>query len=233
VGCGSVFLAYKSKHGSLTRNYWINDLNYDLCCFWKFVRDDITKLAASVIWLKEKYHVGKELYLFLKDEANIISDLDRAVRFFIMNRITFSGVMDSGGYSQQAFEKRFTDSSIARLKQVASYLSEVEITYGDYEAVISKAGQDVFVFLDPPYWSATKSKLYGVKGNLHTAFDHQRFADTMKNCSHQWLITYDNSPEIRQLFSFAHIVEWELQYGMNNYGRSYAPKGKELFIRNY
>ncbi|HEY9643001.1 MAG TPA: DNA adenine methylase [Coleofasciculaceae cyanobacterium] len=238
VGGGSVFLAFKSQpglstHGLPTRKYWINDLNYDLCCFWKFVRDDIEQLSASVIELREKYCVGKALYLFLKDEANIVSDLDRAVRFFIMNRITFSGVMDSGGYSQQAFEKRFTDSSIARLNKVAAYLSEVEITYGDYEAVISEAGEDVFLFLDPPYWSATQSKLYGVKGDLHTAFDHQRFADNMKNCPHQWLITYDDSPEIRQLFSFADIVEWELQYGMNNYGRSYALKGKELFIKNF
>ena len=55
----------------------------------------------------------------------------------------------------------------------------------------------------------------------------------MKNCLHRWLITYDDSPEIREFFSFAHIVEWQLQYGMNNYGRSYAPKGKELFIKNY
>jgi hypothetical protein len=27
--------------------------------------------------------------------------------------------------------------------------------------------------------------------------------------------------------------EWELQYGMNNYGRTFAPKGRELFIANY
>jgi DNA adenine methylase len=233
VGGGSVFLAVRFKFGLLTPQYWINDLNYDLYCFWKWVRDDIARLSASVIQLREKYCIGRELYGFLKDEANIVSERDRAVRFFIMNRITFSGVMDSGGYSQQAFEKRFTDSSIERLKNVAAHLSEVKITYGDYQAVISEAGKDVFLFLDPPYWSATKSKLYGVKGDLHTAFDHQRFADTMKTCPHRWLITYDDSPEIRRLFSFAQIVEWELQYGMNNYGRSYALKGKELFIRNY
>jgi DNA adenine methylase len=232
VGGGSVFLASKSKFSLLAPKYWINDLNYDLYCFWKWVRDDIAGLSASVVQLRKKYCVGRELYGFLKDEANIVSERDRAVRFFIMNRITFSGVMDSGGYSQQAFEKRFTDSSIARLKNVAAHLAEVKITYGDYEAVISEAGRDVFLFLDPPYWSATKSKLYGVKGDLHTAFDHQRFAHTMKTCPHRWLITYDDSPEIRRLFSFAQIVEWELQYGMNNYGRSYAPKGKELFIRN-
>jgi len=28
-------------------------------------------------------------------------------------------------------------------------------------------------------------------------------------------------------------VEWELQYGMNNYKQAIAAKGKELFIKNY
>ena len=63
--------------------------------------------------------------------------------------------------------------------------------------------------------------------NLHTSFDHQRFAENMKKCKHLWLITYDDCEEIRKLFSFAYIYPWEIQYGMT------AKKGKELFITNY
>jgi DNA adenine methylase len=55
----------------------------------------------------------------------------------------------------------------------------------------------------------------------------------MKKCNHSWLITYDDSPEIRKNFNFANIYEWELQYGMNNYKQGKAEKGKELFISNY
>jgi DNA adenine methylase len=55
----------------------------------------------------------------------------------------------------------------------------------------------------------------------------------MKKCKHLWLITYDDCKEIRQLFSFAYIYPWELQYGMNNYRQGNAKKGKELFIANY
>jgi DNA adenine methylase len=161
------------------------------------------------------------------------SDFDRAVRFFIMNRITFSGVMDAGGYSQQAFETRFTRSSIERLLTAAPLLRDVEITCGDYEPWLTRAGDQVFLFLDPPYLSATDSKLYGERGILHTTFDHQRFADAMRRCPHRWLITYDDSPQVRKLFGFAKIVEWELQYGMNNYKQGKAAKGKELFIKNY
>ena len=81
--------------------------------------------------------------------------------------------------------------------------------------------------------SKAKSKLYGEKDSLHESFDHERFAEIMKNCKHKWLITYDDSPEVRKLFSFAFICEWELQYGMNNYKQNKAAKGKELFISNY
>lgn len=234
VGGGSVFLALKSTCHAALQTYWINDLNYDLYCFWRSVRDDSTNLLTAITTFKQKFSNssdGKALYAFLKDWQ--VSDFDRAVRFFIMNRITFSGVMDSGGYSQQAFEKRFTESSIDRLRQMVSCLSGAHITHGDYATLLFSEGNQVFIFLDPPYWKATHSRLYGVKGDLHTSFDHQRFAENMRRCPHRWLITYDDSPEIRELFHFANITEWQLQYGMNNYGRSYAAKGNELFIKNY
>ena len=38
---------------------------------------------------------------------------------------------------------------------------------------------------------------------------------------------------IRELYDFAEIQEWTLQYGMNNYRQGSAAKGKELFIKNY
>jgi DNA adenine methylase len=68
---------------------------------------------------------------------------------------------------------------------------------------------------------------------LHENFDHVEFAEEMKKCRHSWLITYDDSPEIRQNFQFASIHRWELQYGMNNYKQGKAEKGAELFISNY
>jgi DNA adenine methylase len=233
VGGGSVFLAIKKLYGSQIQKYWINDLNFDLYCFWKYLRDDVCGLVDQVRAFKSNYADGRELHSFMKDERNMRSDFDRAVRFFIMNRITFSGVVDAGGYSQQAFERRFTESSIERIGRAAHYLARAEVTNFDYADVLHQPGSNVFIFLDPPYLSATDSKLYGVKGNLHTSFDHERFADEMKKCPHRWLITYDDSDAIRSLFSFADVIEWDLQYGMNNYKRATAAKGRELFIKNY
>ena len=240
VGGGSVFFAIRSLFQSRIKSYWINDLNYDLYCFWKQVRDDGPSLVEA---LTEKHLTttdGRTLFEELtktKDELSqnreLLCEFQRAVRFFVLNRITFSGVVDSGGYSQSAYEKRFTDSSIERVENICPYLSGVKITNGDYTDALFQEGKDVFIFLDPPYWKATESKLYGVRGALHTAFDHVQFAEKMRECPHKWLITYDDSPVIRELFDFAEIQEWTLQYGMNNYRQGNAAKGRELFIKNY
>lgn len=38
---------------------------------------------------------------------------------------------------------------------------------------------------------------------------------------------------IRDLFSYANILPWDLTYGMRNVSESSDQKGKELFISNY
>lgn len=232
VGGGSVFIAVKQliKHNAV---YKINDLNYDLYCFWMYVKNSVFELVDEINRVKKNASDGRELFKFYTENNRQWTDFDRAVRFFVLNRITFSGTVDSGGYSQQAFEKRFTQSSIDRIKSLSSILRDVQIFHGDYEELLFQEGENVFIFLDPPYLEPTKSRLYGKNGFLHTSFDHERFAKNMKKCSHRWLITYDDSPEIRDLFDFANIYEWELQYGMNNYKQEKAEKGQELFISNY
>jgi DNA adenine methylase len=165
--------------------------------------------------------------------ATSLTEFERAVRFFVLNRITFSGVVESGGYSQLAFESRFTESSIERVARMGRILEGIKITHLDYRELLKNGGKETFTFLDPPYFKATKSRLYGRNGILHTGFNHDDFAREVKKCKHTWLITYDDSPEIRRKFSFANIYEWELQYGMNNYKQGKAEKGNELFISNY
>ena len=240
VGGGSVFFAIRNLFQDRIKSYWINDLNYDLYCFWKQTRDNNPDLVEALTETHATTTDGRALFEELtqsKDQLHqnrdLLCEFQRAVRFFVLNRITFSGVVDSGGYSQSAYEKRFTESSIERVKNISPHLSGVKITNTDYTDALSQNGEDVFIFLDPPYWKATESKLYGVRGELHATFDHTRFAENMRQCTHKWLITYDDSPVIKELFNFAEIQEWTLQYGMNNYRKASAARGKELFIKNY
>jgi len=230
VGGGSVFIELKQMFPQ--RSYWINDLNYDLISFWKQAQHDSVGLATKIMFIKEYCEDGNVLYRKYKDLKNYCEE-DAGIRFFILNRTTFSGTADSGGYSNQAFQKRFTNSSIERVAQLKNVLGDMRITNLDYQKVINESGHNVFLYLDPPYFSNKCSKLYGSNGDLHDGFDHIGFAKTMKNCKHKWLITYDDCEEIRHLFSFAEVISWELQYGMNNVNKNKALKGKEIFIKNY
>lgn len=233
AGGGSLFIYLRQFYPNLPM--WINDLNTDLYYFWKYAQKELERLTNVITKVKKESPDGRELFKKLTVEPlPKMTEFEKAVRFFILNRITFSGTVDSGGYSQKAFEARFTDSSIERLAQLDKVLSGVEITNSDYETVLDESGENVFVFLDPPYLSATKSKLYGKRGELHTKFDHHRFAQALKECRHKWLITYDDCAEVRKKFApFANIYNWQMQYGMNNYKSPTAAKGNELFICNY
>lgn len=232
VGGGSFFISLKQKRSAL--KIWINDLNPELYYFWKYAQIDSQKLANELFVMKKERRNGQELFdELLGINIASLTEFERAVRFFVLNRITFSGVVESGGYSQLAFESRFTNSSIERVSKLSPLLEGVKITHLDYRQLLQDGDQHVFTFLDPPYFKATKSRLYGKNGVLHTSFDHNEFAQEMKKCKHSWLITYDDSPKIRENFSFANIYEWELQYGMNNYKQGKAEKGNELFITNY
>ena len=176
VGGGSVFLAIKQKFPSI--QVWINDLNYDLYCFWKVAQSNTDELANAVTKIKYETKHGKGLFEEFRNSLNDqLSDFDRAVRFFVLNRISFSGTVDSGGYSELAYHSRFTHSSISRLLSLGPLLQGVKITNLDYKEVIHEKGNGVLVFLDPPYLTATKSRLYGKNGDLHLGFDHAEFAD--------------------------------------------------------
>lgn len=231
VGGGSVFYRLKQIHPE--RKYWINDLNYELYCFWKVAQQRNSEMVAEVMRIRETCKNGREMFYELLQRYGAGDEFERAVRFFILNRISFSGTVDSGGYSEHAFHGRFTLSAIANLRLAEKVLEGVRITNSDYQQILEEPGEGVFLFLDPPYYTATASRLYGRKGELHLHFDHDRFAQAVCACPHKWLITYDNCPEIRQRFKDYYIVEWQLQYGMNNYKQSSARPGKELFIANY
>jgi DNA adenine methylase len=235
VGGASVFFYVKQVFPNL--KFWINDLNEELYSFWQGAQYNLQELVEEIEYYRDLCVDGKALFQELMSKEinpeNLIG-MERAVRFFLLNRITFSGTVESGGFSQEAFDKRFTYSSIERLKELGNILEGVRITNSDYSFLLEEPGENVFIFLDPPYLGATQSRLYGKRGYLHTSFNHKRFAELLRSCRHQWMITYDDSNEVIQNFSsFAYIYKWEFQYGMNNYKQAKAAKGKELIITNY
>lgn len=231
VGGGSVFMYLKQKYPN--KKFWINDIYENLYHFWKQAKQNPKELIRQIQYWHDNFKVGRELYQYLLKNINSFDSLQNAAAFFVFNRITFSGTTESGGFSNASFYKRFTQSSIERVKALSQILNNTKITNLDYQKVIEAKGENVFIYLDPPYYSATKSALYGKNGHLHKNFDHERFAEVLKLTKHKWLVTYDDCEYIMDLFSFANIKKWNLTYGMRNVGNNGNQKGCELFISNY
>ena len=84
--------------------------------FWKQTRDNGPNLVEALTEVRTQLlRMDAPLFNQLTEAKDLIEaknrdmlcEFQRAVRFFILNRITFSGVVDSGGYSQSAYEKTF------------------------------------------------------------------------------------------------------------------------------
>ena len=231
-GSVGIYLVQIYSHNEI--NFFANDLNYDVYCFWQILKTQNNDLIQAIQDIKKNYKNGRELYRLLLERRNQpLNDFQRAVDFFVLNRITFSGVVDCGGYSQKAFESRFTQSCIERLRNMQGIFDNFSFTFNDYQELLYKNGENVFIFLDPPYFSASKSRLYGKRGDLHTNFNHEALYENLKNIKHKFLLTYDDSDYIRKLYKDFYLQEWTLQYGMNNYKQEKANAGKELLISNF
>jgi DNA adenine methylase len=215
------------------RRFVGGDLNLDLYCFWKSLKEQPKELIREIRKFKENFHDGRELFnLLISARDKKKSCLQRGAEFFVLNRITFSGTVDSGGYSEQAFKKRFTESSIERLEKVYPILQRIEFFHGDYAELLHKEGEKVVIYLDPPYYGNKKSRLYGKRGSLHFEFDHLRLLEEIKKTPHRVLITYDDNEFIRELYKDFYIVEWNLKYGMSSFtGKN--KKATELLIANF
>ena len=140
----------------------------------------------------------------------------------------------SGGYSEESFHKRFVQSSIDRLKKIYPLLQNCVIRNEDYSSLVQEPGNDVFIYLDPPYLSAKKSRLYGTRGDLHLQFSHDELFVNLTKCKHRWLMTIDNSPDTEKKYrNIANLYRINgIHYGMRNAGDKNT-RDDELLIANY
>lgn len=235
VGGGSVFF-YLRKLG-LGRTFWLNDLFDPVANFWKQVSLNPQEVIQYIKAFRQDEPIGSKLFEGMKDFYRGCPkeqhEADLAAAFFIINRLSFSGLGFSGGFSQASYEGRFNDSHIDMILRCSNYMLGCDVTNFDYnvllEAPCMNPGKTVFIYLDPPY-DIDSSNLYGNKGNTHKTFDHAKFAQDCQRCEHKWLITYNDNQEIRDLFKgFARIAEVPVTYNMNSKNK----KTNELIITNY
>jgi len=209
-GGGSFEFYMQNKYGVMLK---VNDKFTPLYNFWKQVKINKAILCEE---LREIKAVSKEQFIAYRKtimdlQANI---LQQAIQYFVINRCSFSGSTLSGGFSEEASSKRFTQSSINRIE--ALDLTNIEIYNEDFHDFVNTYTpiDKALLFLDPPYYLESKSKLYGNNGDLHEGFNHNLLFElltTKKN----WVLTYNNCEYIRNLYKDYIILDVNWIYGMN------------------
>ena len=236
IGGGSV--AFYATQAYPDVPVWINDKYVTLYNFWVQLRDhgeelsdrlnDIKSEASNYESQDDKDAAHKELFDKTRDEINSQDGLDRAVSFFVLNKCSFSGLTENSTFSKTAARSNFSFIGIQKLKQYSQLTKKWKITNIDYSEVMNAPGEDVFVFLDPPYM--INSYLYGTDAGLHKGFDHNLFADKCKICPHNWMVTYNVKDEIENMFEGFHQRNFKITYGMQHRRNN---RKNELLITNY
>lgn len=183
-----------------------NDKFKPLVSFWLTCKNNNSELCN---YLYENQTITKDYFISLRDKIMNESTFDQACQYFIINRCSFSGATLSGGFSQEASKKRFTLSSIDRIKSLK--LNNFDISNLDFEEFINSYDiESSILFLDPPYYITTK--LYGFKGDLQD-FDHERLFNIL-NTKKKWILTYNNCDYIKNMYKNYKIIETQWSYGM-------------------
>lgn len=231
VGGGSVFLASVGKF----RSYWINDKYKDLINFWRFLASPKGYELEELLDPLLDYTIEEKKFIFNGYRNNYISidEATAAARFFFLNRCSFSGTIEAGGFSANAAEKRFTKSSLKRCTELHKFLQEVRpgITTMDVLEIMDMTDENSFVFLDPPYYTA--KALYGKKGELHK-FDYTGLRDKLLAFKGKFLMTLDDCLQTREIYKDFNIKPFTLQYSMvGSDSKGKRKKGDEIFVTNY
>jgi DNA adenine methylase len=243
VDGGSVF--FHLKQLGLANKYWINDKYTALANFWQAMKN-YEAILQSYHWLRQlkadldaqplQNHRLQLVQSCLELWERGYDDKSHLISFFLRNRCSFSGSNEAGGLSIQRIDNRFTYSSIDRIKKARNMLKDVRVTDFSYEKMLDlnineyETGE-LFMFLDQPYSNA--KKLYGKNGKLHE-FDHERLAHNLRSKPFYWLMTYNSSEEIINLYkSWAYIQPFSFEYSMTNVNSDTQKTGNEVFISNY
>jgi DNA adenine methylase len=238
AGGASIFFAKP-----MVKDNILNDLDADLINTYLVIRDQVEDLVA----LLEGIPATKELHKFYKSEYLPKNDLERAFRWYYLNRISYSGIMKREncywGYGEK-YSMR-PENWARHLRTVSEKIQRVSFLNQDFEHLIDNLPDEYFLFVDPPYFNADQDKFYTCS---FTKSDHQRLVEVLYRHRERlkFLLTYDNSPEIREMYAWCishEEREWNYTIGRTDDQRNQKKladghegtrsKGREIFISNY
>ena len=235
LGGGSVAIHITKKYPNL--DIWVNDLYEPLVNFWQQLQMFGTDLKDKLSDLKSTNNtpdLARELFLQSKERINdkIVSNFDRAVSFYVVNKCSFSGLTESSSFSEQASNSNFSMRGIEKLPAYSSLISKWRITNYSYDYLMD-GNQGAFMYLDPPY--DIKDNLYGNKGSMHKGFDHDKFASDCDTNNMDQLVSYNSDQLVKDRFKNWKASEFDLTYTMRSVGEYMREQKnrKELLLFNY
>ena len=150
-------------------------------------------------------------------------DVRRAAMFLKLLRYSYSSSCKS--FASQPFDIR---KLFGLIKELENRMANVVVENQDFETLIKHYDRpDSFFYADPPYFSS--------EGMYEVGFgwdDHVRLRDTLKSIKGKFLLSYNDCPEIRELYDGFSLLDFSRTHAMvQRYeaGREF----KELLIGNY
>jgi len=235
LGGGSVAIHITKKYPNL--NIWVNDLYEPLVNFWQQLQMFGNDMKDKLLDYKSKNStpdLARVLFyhskVFMREP--LLSNLDRAVAFYIVNKCSFSGLTESSSFSEQASNSNFSIRGIEKLPEYSKLIEKWRITNYSYDYLMD-GNKGAFMYLDPPY--DIKDNLYGNKGSMHKGFDHDKFAADCDSCDMDQLISYNSNQLVKDRFKNWNAAEFDLTYTMRSVGEYMREQKqrKELLLFNY
>lgn len=208
----------------------INDYDFAIYSFWRAILHEPEKFIAKIRRTPLSMRVWRMQKKIYETERGDFFKLGFAT--FYLNRTNHSGVLNGGpigGINQNGgwkIDARFNKTElISRICKIAHYRRRIQIKNEDGIAltkkVMDKKGT-ALIYLDPPYY-VKGSCLYL---NHYKEDDHKKLATLLNRYNHKkWLLTYDDAPQIRRLYSKRRIYDFSLNYHVSG-----VKTGSEIMI---
>ena len=235
LGGGSVAIHITKKYPNL--KIWVNDLYEPLVNFWQQLQMFGPELKEHLLHFKSVCpdpESARGLFDISKTilEDPVTGSFERAVRFYIVNKCSFSGLTASSSFSPQASNSNFSVRGIEKLPEYSKLIEKWRITNYSYDYLMD-GERSAFMYLDPPY--DIKDNLYGNKGSMHKGFDHDKFAADCDANDMDMLVSYNSDQLVKDRFKNWNAAEFDLTYTMRSVGEYMREQKqrKELLLFNY
>lgn len=204
-----------------------NDFNSNLVNLYRCVRDNPAKLKYKLRYvLNSREDFRWIVFLHKKGIFTRFHDYDRAAKFYQLIRYSYGSALESFASQPHSIWNDFPliDMASRRLQKVIIENQDFEVLIKHYDSPGS------FFYCDPPYY-ATESYYKDVG---FTKNDHVRLRDTLSKIKGKFLVSYNDCPEIRELWAYEGI-HIESVSRMDNFRQRYSGGAmyNELFISNY